>query len=374
MPKPRRFVGRLLGGLVVALLVVGVAFANLSPEFGGKPTKAQRAAYAQSGHYKDGEFQNLVPTTLMTGGSTFSSLWKFLFTKTPNERPAAPLPTRPLKPASIQQKTAETLRVTWFGHSASLVEIAGKNILFDPMLSVKMGPVSWLTPKRYNPQLAITAEELPAIDAVLISHDHYDHLDYQTILRLKEKTAHFFVPLGVGAHLLAWGVTPAKIHEMDWGDSLQLPGLTVVSTPTRHFSGRGLTNRNSTSWSSWVLKSATKRVFYSGDGGYGPHFAAIGRQHGPFDLALMECGQYNADWAQIHMMPEQSVQAALDVQARLMLPVHWGAFTEARHAWNEPVRRATAEAARRQLPITTPQLGQPVTLGSGALPQEMWWQ
>ncbi|MCR5889400.1 MBL fold metallo-hydrolase [Hymenobacter sp. J193] len=374
MPKPRRFVGRLLGGVVVALLVVGVAFANLSPEFGGKPTKAQRAAYAQSGHYKDGEFQNLVPTTLMTGGSTFSSLWKFLFTKTPNERPASPLPTRPLTPASIQQKTAEIVRVTWFGHSASLVEIAGKNILFDPMLSVKMGPVSWLTPKRYNPQLAITAEELPPIEAVLISHDHYDHLDYQTILRLKEKTAHFFVPLGVGAHLLAWGVAPAKIHELDWGDSLRLPGLTVVSTPTRHFSGRGLTNRNSTSWSSWVLKSATKRVFYSGDGGYGPHFAAIGRQHGPFDLALMECGQYNVDWAEIHMMPEQSVQAALDVQARLMLPVHWGAFTEARHAWNEPVRRATAEAARRQLPITTPQLGQPVTLGSGTLPQELWWQ
>ncbi|QIX62808.1 MBL fold metallo-hydrolase [Hymenobacter sp. BT18] len=374
MRQPRRLFVRLLGGFLVALLVVGGAFANLSPEFGGKPTKAQRAAYAKTGHYRDGEFQNLVPTTLMTGGSTFSSLWKFLFTKTPNERPAAPLPTQPLTPAHIQQKTNETVRVTWFGHSASLVEIAGKNVLLDPMLSVQMGPLSWVTPKRYNPQLAITAEQLPAIDAVLISHDHYDHLDYQTIRRLKDKTANFYVPLGVGAHLLAWGVAPAKIHEMDWGDSLQLPGLTIVSTPTRHFSGRGLTNRNSTSWSSWVLKSATKRVFYSGDGGYGPHFAAIGRQHGPFDLALMECGQYDADWAEIHMMPEQSVQAALDVQARLMLPVHWGAFTEAHHAWNEPVRRATTEAARRQLPITTPQLGQPVTLNAGPLPQVRWWQ
>ncbi|TYZ07663.1 MBL fold metallo-hydrolase [Hymenobacter lutimineralis] len=374
MRQPRRLFIRLLGGFLVALLVVGGAFANLSPEFGGKPTKAQRAAYAKTGHYRDGEFQNLVPTTLMTGGSTFSSLWKFLFTKTPNERPAAPLPTQPLTPAHIQQKTNETVRVTWFGHSASLVEIAGKNVLLDPMLSVQMGPLSWVTPKRYNPQLAITAEQLPAIDAVLISHDHYDHLDYQTIRRLKDKTANFYVPLGVGAHLLAWGVAPAKIHEMDWGDSLQLPGLTIVSTPTRHFSGRGLTNRNSTSWSSWVLKSATKRVFYSGDGGYGPHFAAIGRQHGPFDLALMECGQYDADWSEIHMMPEQSVQAALDVQARLMLPVHWGAFTEAHHAWNEPVRRATAEAARRQLPITTPQLGQPVTLDAGPLPQVRWWQ
>ena len=191
--------------------------------------------------------------------------------------------------------------------------------------------------------------------------------------QLKDKTTLFVVPLGVGAHLRAWGVAPARIRELDWNDSVQVPGLTIVSTPARHFSGRGLTNRNSTSWSSWVLKSASRRVFYSGDGGYSAHFGRIGQQHGPFDLALMECGQYNADWAEIHMLPEQSVQAALDVQARLMLPVHWGAFTEARHAWNEPVRRATTEAARRQLPITTPQLGQPVTLG-GVLPQELWWQ
>ncbi|WP_262920573.1 MBL fold metallo-hydrolase [Hymenobacter sp. 5516J-16] len=198
-------IGLLTVSLLIVMLVAGVAFANLSPEFGGKPTKAQRAAYAKSGHYQDGEFQNLVPTTLMTGGSTFGSLWRFLFSKTPNDKPAAPLPTRPLDPASIRQKTPELLRVTWFGHSASLVEIGGKNILLDPMLSVKMGPVSWITPQRYNPQLAITAEQLPPIDAVLISHDHYDHLDYQTILRLKDKTTHFFVPLGVGAHLLAWG-------------------------------------------------------------------------------------------------------------------------------------------------------------------------
>jgi len=374
MRKPLRVIGRLAASIVVLLLLAGVAFANLSPELGGKPTKAQKQAYAKSGHYHDGEFRNLVPTTMMTGGSTFSVLWKFLFSKNPEATPAAALPTRPLDSLSITRKTAEMVRVTWFGHSASLVEIAGKNILLDPMLSVKMGPLSWVTPKRYNPQLAITAEELPAIDAVLISHDHYDHLDYQTILRLKDKAANFYVPLGVGAHLLAWGVAPQKVHELDWHDSIQLPGLTIISTPARHFSGRGLTNRNSTSWSSWVLKSATKRVFYSGDGGYGPHFQAIGRQHGPFDLALMECGQYDAQWAQIHMLPEQSVQAALDVRARVMQPVHWGAFTEAHHAWNEPVRRATAEAARRQLPITTPELGQPITLGAGPLPATAWWQ
>jgi L-ascorbate metabolism protein UlaG (beta-lactamase superfamily) len=374
MTKPLKVLGRLFASLVAVLLVAGVAFANLSPELGGKPTKAQKAAYAKSGHYQDGEFRNLVPTTMMTGGSTVSVLWKFLFGKNPDATPTAPLPMQRLDSLSITRKAPETVRVTWFGHSASLVEIAGKNILFDPMLSVKMGPVSWVTPKRYNPQLAITAEQLPPIEAVLISHDHYDHLDYQTILRLKDKTAHFYVPLGVGAHLLAWGVAPEKIRELDWNDSVQLPGLRIISTPARHFSGRGLTNRNSTSWSSWVLKSATKRVFYSGDGGYGPHFQTIGRQHGPFDLALMECGQYDAQWAQIHMVPEQTVQAALDVQAMVVLPVHWGAFTEANHAWNDPVRRAAAEAARRHLTMTTPELGQPVTLGTGPLPQLPWWE
>ncbi|UOQ74226.1 MBL fold metallo-hydrolase [Hymenobacter cellulosilyticus] len=374
MSKPLRLLGRLVASLLTVLLLAGVAFANLSPELGGKPTKAQRAAYAKSGHYQDGEFQNLVPTSVSTGGSMISILWKFLFNKAPNVMPPAPLPQRPLDPLSISKKTPEMLRATWFGHSASLVEIAGYNILFDPMLSVKMGPVSWATPKRYNPSLAITAEELPAIEAVLISHDHYDHLDYQTIRRLKEKARNFYVPLGVGAHLRAWGVAPEKVHELDWKDSVQLPGLTIVSTPARHFSGRGLTNRNSTSWSSWVLKSATKRVFYSGDGGYGPHFKSIGAQHGPFDLALLECGQYDAQWSQIHMTPEQSVQAGLDVQARTMLPVHWGAFTEANHAWNDPILRATAEAARLKLPITTPELGQPVVLGAGPLPQLPWWQ
>jgi L-ascorbate metabolism protein UlaG (beta-lactamase superfamily) len=183
------------------------------------------------------------------------------------------------------------------------------------------------------------------------------------------------VPLGVGAHLLRWGVPAAKITEVTWGDSVRLPGgLTLISTPTRHFSGRGLTNRNSTFWSSWVLKTSTKRLFYSGDGGYGPHFQQIGAQYGPFDLALMECGQYDAQWAEIHMRPEQSVQAALDLRARVMQPVHWAAFTEANHAWNDPVKRAWAEAARRQLPLTTPELGQPVVLDGRPLPQQQWWQ
>jgi L-ascorbate metabolism protein UlaG (beta-lactamase superfamily) len=366
--------GKVLGLVLVLLVLFGTAFAQLSPELGGTPTAAEQQAYRQSGHFRDGKFFNPQPTEVSTGGSTFSALWRMLFEKTPNQNSAAPLPTQPLDSLSITRKAPGMVRVTWLGHSASLVEIGGKNVLLDPMLSVKMGPLAWVTPKRYNPSLAITAEQLPAIDVVLISHDHYDHLDYQSIRKLKGKVGHFYVPLGIGAHLRRWGVPASQLTELSWGDSVRLPGLTIISAPTRHFSGRGLTNRNGTFWSSWVLKAGGQRVFYSGDGGYGPHFQAIGQQYGPFDLALMECGQYDRQWAQIHMLPEQSVQAALDVRARVMLPVHWGAFSEAHHAWNEPVERATAEAARRGLVLTTPELGQPVVLGAGPLPQLPWWR
>ena len=361
------------GSVLGAGLVAAVAFIGLSPQLGGKATKAEQANYVKSGHYHDGEFVNLQPTRVATGRSFAATVWKFVFRKDPRATPPGPLPTQPLDSLSITRKTPGLVRVTWFGHSASLVEIAGLNILLDPMLSVKMGPVGWATPRRYNRRLAIAPEQLPAIDAVLISHDHYDHLDYETIRKIKHKVGHFYVPLGIGPHLRAWGVAPERITEMNWGDSARLPGLVLRCTPSRHFSGRGLGNRNSTLWSSWVLQAATKRVFYTGDGGYGPHFAAIGAAYGPFDLALVECGQYNADWAEIHMRPEQSVQAARDVRARVMLPVHWAAFTEANHAWNEPVTRATAEAARLGQPITTPHLGEPVTLGA-ALPMQRWWE
>jgi L-ascorbate metabolism protein UlaG (beta-lactamase superfamily) len=374
MRKPIKLLLMTTSGIVGVLLLAAVAFNFLSPELGGKPTKSERLAFAKTGHYRAGEFNNLQPTEVMTGSSTLGLLWRMLTQPAPpHTQPDGPLPFQKLDSLTITQKTPGLVRVTWFGHSASLVEIAGQNLLLDPMLSIGMGPVRWATPKRYNPELAIRPEQLPVLAAVLISHDHYDHLDYQTVQKIKDKVGLFCVPLGIGAHLRAWGVKPEHIREVRWGDSVRLPGLTLVSTPSRHFSGRGLGNRNSTWWTSWVIASATKRLFYTGDGGYGPHFAEIGRQYGPFDLALIECGQYDKNWAEIHMRPEQSVQAALDVRARAMLPVHWGAFTEARHPWTEPVQRATAAVAQHpELLLTTPRLGQPVVLGT-PLPQKHWW-
>ena len=374
MKRFLRTAGKIVAVLFGLLLVAGTAFSQFSPQLGGTPTKAEQQAYARSGHYRDGKFFNPQPTEIMTGGSQLGALRRMLFDKSPRATPPGPLPMRYLDSLALTQPAPGLARVTWFGHSASLVELAGRRVLLDPMLSIKMGPVAGVAPVRYNPRVPIAAAQLPYIDAVLISHDHYDHLDYQTIRTIKDKVGVFCVPLGVGAHLRRWGVAEARIRELNWGDSVQLPGLVLISQPTRHFSGRGLTNRNATSWSSWVLKGGGKRLFYSGDGGYGPHFQAIGRRYGPFDLALMECGQYNEQWAQIHMQPEQSVQAALDVRARAMLPVHWGAFTESLHTWDDPVRRATAEAARRSLVLTTPELGQPVRLDAGELPQVRWWE
>ena len=365
---------KIIAILVGVVVLAGGSFVGLSPELGGKPTSQDEARFAKSGHYVDGEFKNLVPTEVMTGGSTLGVMWNFLFKKSDRANPDGPLPTQKLDSLSIARKTQAITRVTWFGHSASLVELAGQNILLDPMLSIEMGPVSWATPNRYNDSLAIVPAKLPYIAAVLISHDHYDHLDYKTIRLLKDRVTGFYVPLGIGAHLREWGVEANRIHEMNWGDSVQLPNLLLRCTPSRHFSGRGLGNRNSTLWCSWVMQTTDKRLFYSGDGGYGPHFASIGQQFGPFDLALMECGQYNKSWAEIHMMPEQSVQAARDLRARVMLPVHWGAFTESLHAWDEPIKRATAEAARLGQPLTTPRLGQPVVLDGAPLPSEQWWE
>ena len=274
--RKRKIMGLTLGGALALVLVGGAIFLHVSPEFGGTPTKAEQKAFAASGHYQDGIFINLEPTEVMTGGSTFAMLRKFLFGKSPQATPAAPLPVQKLDSLAIIRKTAGMVRVTWFGHSASLVEIAGKNILLDPMLSLKLGPVQSLLPKRYVREMPITAVQLPPIDAVLISHDHYDHLDYQTIRTIQAKVAHFYVPLGIGAHLRAWGVAPERITEMTWGDHADLPGLTITCTPSRHFSGRGLTNRNSTQWASWVLQTPERRIFFSGDGGYGTHFKAIG--------------------------------------------------------------------------------------------------
>ena len=371
--KIAKMIGLAIGVLFVLLLIVGLLFITLSPEFGGRPTPEQKRVYQQSGHYSDGKFVNLVSTTMdMNFGTLLSVLGDYL-RGIPNGRPSFPLPVEAIDSVAIVSRADTVTQLTWFGHSAVLLEIDGKKILLDPMLGDVPAPHPWLGEQRFYDSLPITIAQLPAIDAVLISHDHYDHLDYGSVQKLKTKVKDFYVPLGVGAHLRAWGVAEEAIHELNWWDEVQHGDIGLVFAPSRHFSGRGLTDRNTTLWGSWIIQGQRDKLYFSGDGGYGPHFAEIGERYGPFNLAMVECGQYDERWAQIHMMPEESAQAAVDLRAERMMPIHWGAFRLALHSWTDPVERVLVEAATLGMPVTTPKIGEPIILDLTEYPRSRWW-
>jgi len=250
----------------------------------------------------------------------------------------------------------------------------GKKILLDPMFGDTPAPHPWLGSKRYSDGLPIEIEKLPRIDFVIFSHDHYDHLDYGSIQKLKNKVGHFYVPLGVENHLIAWGVPASAISVLDWWDETNAMGIELICAPARHFSGRGLMDRASTLWCSWIIKGKEQKIYFSGDSGYGPHFKEVGDKHGPFDIALMECGQYNEQWEAIHMMPEQTAQAGVEVQAKMIMPIHWGAFTLALHSWTDPVERVLLEAKELDLPVATPIIGEPIIVGDSLYPKSTWWK
>lgn len=357
-------------GLVLLIVLIGAIFVNTSPQFGGKPSDESFAKMKLSPNYNgDGTFKNL-ELTLASTGMKFSTIPKF-FTNGDNKVPANELPSKKLTKSYFENEPKQP-RITWFGHSTLFVEMEGMNIFIDPMLGNVPAPHPLLGNKRFNKELPISIENLPEIDVVLISHDHYDHLDYGSIQQLKENVNRFYVPLGIKAHLTEWGVDAAKITEFDWWENSSLNGIEFTATPARHFSGRGFT-RNNTLWCSWVLKSENNAIFFSGDSGYGKHFKEIGEKYGPFDFAMMECGQYNEQWAHIHMMPEESVQASIDVKAKVMMPIHWGAFKLALHTWDDPIVRATKKATALNVQISTPKIGEAVVVNGATYPSEKWW-
>ena len=330
----------------IILLCGGVElFLNLDPAFGGNPTKEQKEFFKHLDNYKDGQFVNEVPARNgMNIGDSFSMI-KESFAGSTNRNPDGKILVDSIDWEKIKD---EKDSLTWLGHSAFLLSVDNKKILIDPMLGPVASPVSFAGIKRYDysQNMDDVIDKLPPIDAIFISHDHYDHLDYQSILKLKDKVSHFFVPLGVGSHLIRWGVLKEKITELNWWDEMDYQGITISLTPSRHFSGRSLFNSNSTLWGGWVIIGKNTRLYISGDGGYGPHFKEIGDKYGPFDLALIEGAQYDKRWPDVHMLPEQAVQASLDVKAKNMMLMHWGAFTLAFHGWNEPIERAENEAEK----------------------------
>lgn len=358
---------------LLILCVVVTLFLNLNPAFGGTSTKEQKESYKNYTNYVNGKFVNQVPTGMSMNISDILSMIKDSFSSNKGRNPENKIPVDSIDWDKIK---SEPNSFTWLGHSAFLLSIDNKKLLLDPMLSPVASPVSFVGSKRYkySEDMSNIIDKMPPIDAVLISHDHYDHLDYQSIVKLKNKVSHFFVPLGVSADLIRWGVSKEKITELNWWDEKEYQGLKIAFTPSRHFSGRSLFDSNTTLWGGWVIVGKTTKLYTSGDGGYGPHFKEIGKKYGPFDITLIEGGQYDKRWADIHMMPEQSVQANLDVKGKNMMLMHWGAFTLAYHGWNEPVERAIEAAKRDKVNLIAPKIGQTVDLNSELhLPISSWW-
>lgn len=361
-------------GIIVGLLIIiGILFVNLSPQFGGKASNKQELAYSKSANYKNGKFFNLGEISMKMSASDMVKAFSGMLKKIPNSKPGQSIEVEQLDSTALASYTSKT-RVIWFGHSAFLLQMNGKNILIDPMFGDVPAPHPMLGSRRFNEEKPISIEQLPNIDAVLISHNHYDHLDYESIKKLRHKVSHFYTPLGLGNHLLAWGISEEKITELDWWDSVSFQDLTFTSAPAQHFSGRGLTDRDKTLWCSWVIQSDTENIFFSGDSGYGKHFKAIGDKFKAFDFAMIECGQYNELWSEIHMFPEQTAQVGLDLNAKTIMPIHWGAFKLAQHSWTDPIERVSKKAKELNIKMVAPKIGEPLTISETPQTINDWWK
>lgn len=339
------------------------------PQFGKRPSGQRLENIKQSVQFRDGKFRNTNPTPQITQNIGIA-LYDYLFKKTKEIKPIDNIPTVPIDWNQIQTKENQ---LVWLGHSSYFMSIEGKNILVDPVLSGSASPIPGGI-KAFKGSDITTAESIPVIDYLFISHDHYDHMDYKTLKLLQPKVKKVIVALGVGSHLEHWGYTIDQIIEKDWWDEVDLgDGFKTVITPARHFSGRSIWSAN-TLWASYVLKTPSFKLYLGGDSGYDTHFKEIGNKYGPFDLAILENGQYDLSWKYIHMIPEEVVQATKDLKANVLLPVHSSKFVLANHSWYEPLDRVAAEALKEKQPIITPLIGEIVDLSNLNTQPTYWWK
>lgn len=359
--------------LLASITIIAIVFINTSPEFGGDPTEDDIKRYQKTGHYEVDEFKNYHLTTMDFSFDQIVEVTSDYFSDSIKNVPKKEIAV--IKQDSLRlEQTKQEAKLIWFGHSAFLLQIDGKNILLDPMFGEVPAPVDFAAQSRFFKDLPLAIEKLPQIDYVFISHDHYDHLDFESIELLKSKTKQFILPIGVGTHFREWDVEESKIHEYNWWDEDSIDGLSFAFTPSRHFSGRGALNQNSTLWGSWVIKGKEQRIFFSGDGGYDDHFQKIGDKYGPFDVAMVECGQYNKYWKDIHMVPEESAQAVKDLNAKVGIPIHWGGFSLSTHDWNEPPVRIKRAADSLGVKVVTPLIGETMNLDSVTIKYNPWWE
>lgn len=360
----------LIALLVLLLIITSVMLFMRLPQFGKMPTGEQLEKIKRSPNFREGKFQNISYTpNLKEGVSFFTALKKFIFNKSKRAKPASSLPS---VKANLHTLPADKNIIVWFGHSSYFMQIDGKKFLVDPVFSGNASPLNFTT-KSFKGTDVYTTDDIPMIDYLFITHDHWDHLDYRTIVALKSKIKKIITGLGVAAHLESWSFDKSIITEKDWNEEVILEqGFIVNTTSARHFSGRGFKS-NQSLWMSFVLTTPTMKIFIGGDSGYDTHFKTIGKKFGPFDLAILECGQYNEYWQYIHMMPEETVQAAIDLKAGKAMPVHWGKFSLSIHSWDEPVIRFSDESKRRNISIITPLIGEAVDLKSNDTLTQ-WWK
>ena len=303
-------------------------------------------------------------------GKSLKLAWDFFFNKPKNTVPSGSIPVIELRREDLLNAPDNTLYR--LGHSSILLKMRGDFFLLDPVFSERASPLQWMGPRRFH-AAPIAIAELPPIKAVILSHDHYDHLDYAAVRELDSKVEHFIAPIGVGDRLMKWGIAARKVQQLTWWKSTKLGEIEFVATPAQHFSGRGLNDRNRTLWASWVILNQDQRLFFSGDSGYFAGFKEIGKRYGPFDLTMVETGAYNHQWPDVHMQPEESLQAHLDLQGKTMLPIHNGTFDLSMHAWYEPFERIVALADTTKVRISTPMMGEAVDIAEAQRGQA-WWR
>lgn len=358
---------------ILIILVAILSFFLLHPRYGKRPSGERLALIQKSPQYKNGKFENINYTPeLAEGYGYFDIISDFLFKKVDRKIPTDIIPS--IKTNLLELDRNEDILV-WFGHSSYFIQLEGKRFLIDPVFSGNASPIIGTT-KAFKGTDIYTADDLPEIDYLLITHDHYDHLDYTTIMELKPKIKKIICPLGVGSHFEFWKFPNQNIIEKDWYEKIELDqNITLYTTPSRHFSGRSI-KRCNTLWTSFVLETKDFKMYLGGDSGYDSHFAEIGAKYGPFDIALLDNGQYNPAWKYIHNLPEDVIKAMKDLNTKRVFPVHSSKFSLSLHAWDEPLIKVTElnAASANPIPLITPMIGELVELKNEKQEFKQWWK